>query len=647
MTTFQLNPDQIEAVEHLSGPLLVLAGAGSGKTRVVTQRIVHLIENGLCPSHILGLTFTNKAAGEMKERVRRATNCHVLISTFHSLGARILRESIEALGYTSSFNIYDEEDSEKLLKACLDGITLYDKKNEFKVFRELISKAKNALLMPGDITQNDPDFGALGKLFPEVYSYYQSRLKESNALDFDDLLFLTARLFREHPDVLAMYQKRWRYLLIDEYQDTNFAQYEMVKLLAAKEKNLFVVGDPDQSIYSWRGASITNILNFEKDYPGAKVIRLEQNYRSHGNILHAANTLIRNNFSRFEKNLWSSKGAGEKIKFFTALDEKAEAIFVINKMLNYHSEGIPLNEMVIFYRTNFQSRVFEDFLLRNRIPYTIVGGISFYHRREVKDILAFLRMVQTSADFVAFTRTLNLPKRGIGPTTLEKLRLAAIQECLPIFDYCKALAEEFPLKSSVKLSAKVKESLKEYVQIISNLKQIAKAGDLAELVKAAIYNTHYLDVLKEEKDTFLDRKANVEELIAKAYEWQQSAEDQTLAAFLCELSLKSTLDETSIQQEHIKLMTLHNGKGLEFELAFLVGMEEDILPHVNSKDNSDQLEEERRLCYVGITRAKKYLYISHARQRFLWGTTRYMKPSRFLAEIPKDLCETVYASRYR
>lgn len=646
MTT-NLNPHQIEAVEHINGPLLVIAGAGSGKTRVVTFRIVNLIESGVSPSQILGLTFTNKAAGEMKERVQHLTNCQVLISTFHSLGARILRESISSLGYTSDFAIYDEEDTEKLLKSCLDNVTLFDKKNEFKTIRSLISKAKNEMKMPGDISSSDLNSG-IEKIFPEVYAYYQSRLKESNALDFDDLLFLTVRLFQEHPEVLEMYQNRWKYLLIDEYQDTNAAQYTMINLLAAKHHNIFVVGDPDQSIYSWRGASIRNILNFEKDYPGAKTIRLEQNYRSCENILNAANALIKHNESRLEKNLWSNQGAGDKIKLFSALDERTEALFVINQMLHHHTQdGTPLSEMVIFYRTNFQSRVFEDYLLRNRIPYIIVGGISFYHRREIKDVLAFLRIVQTPADYVAFARTLNLPKRGIGPTTLEKIRTAAIQECLPIFDYCRALVENQPLRTQVKLSSKVKESLASYVESIVRLRVLAATGDLQALVTAAIYDTGFLDFLKEEKDTFNDRKANADELIAKAYEWQQSSEDQSLTAFLSELSLKSTLDETIKEQDHLKLMTLHNGKGLEFDVAFLVGLEEDILPHINCKDNPDQLEEERRLCYVGVTRAKKHLYITHAQMRFMWGTMRPMRPSRFLKEIPRDLCERITPSRYQ
>lgn len=645
--TKELNPHQIEAVEHINGPLLVIAGAGSGKTRVVTSRIVNLIENGVSSSQILGLTFTNKAAGEMKERVEHMTQCRVLISTFHSLGARILRESISALGYTSDFVIYDEEDTEKLLKSCLDNVTLYDKKNEFKTIRSLISKAKNDMKMPGDICASELNSG-IEKIFPEVYAYYQSRLKESNALDFDDLLFLTVKLFREHPEVIEMYQNRWKYLLIDEYQDTNVAQYTMINLLAEKHQNIFVVGDPDQSIYSWRGASIRNILNFEKDYPGAKTIRLEQNYRSHENILNAANALIKHNESRLEKNLWSNQGAGEKIKLFTALDERTEALFVINQMLYHHTQNATsLNEMVIFYRTNFQSRVFEDYLLRNRIPYVIVGGISFYHRREIKDLLAFLRVVQTPADYVAFSRTLNLPKRGIGPTTLEKLRTAAIQECLPIFDYCRALAENQPLKTQVKLSSKVKESLAAYVETIVKLRVLAATGDLQALVTAAIYDTGFLEYLKEEKETFNDRKANADEMIAKAYEWQQSSEEQSLTAFLSELSLKSTLDESIKDQDHIRLMTLHNGKGLEFEVAFLVGLEEDLLPHVNCKDNQDQLEEERRLCYVGITRAKKHLYITNTQMRFMWGTTRGMRPSRFLRELPRDLCERITPTRYQ
>ena len=636
-----LNPEQIEAVHHVDGPLLVIAGAGSGKTRVVTYRIVHLLELGIPDYSILGLTFTNKAAEEMKERVRHLTSKYVLISTFHSLGARILRESVEALGYKRDFVIYDEEDTEKILKACMDSIEVPEKKTEFKVFRQLISKAKNDLLDPDEINTSEYSYAA-EKYFPDIYRMYQARLKECNALDFDDLLFLTVKLFQDHPTILEMYQNRWKYLSIDEYQDTNAAQYEMVRLLAEKHRNLFVVGDPDQSIYSWRGASVRNILNFENDYPGAKIVRLEQNYRSRANILNAANELIKHNESRYEKNLWSDLGDGDKIKIYTAEDDQAEASYVTNLIRHYHFEhSIPLTDMVIFYRTNFQSRAFEDSLLFKRIPYIIIGGISFYQRREIKDILSFLRIVQSSSDFVAFIRTLNLPKRGIGSTTIEKLQLASSKENMSILEFCQSLVYEDPLQNTVKLSAKQKEGLKDYLNIILRLKKISKEGTLRDLVWATVYDSHYLQVLKEEPDSYNDRKENLDELIAKATEWEEAAEDKSLSKFLEELSLKSSLDESNTSHEKVKLMTLHNGKGLEFTVTFLVGLEEDLLPHINSKGEGNALEEERRLCYVGITRAKQHLYITNARSRFLWGVRRGMYPSRFLREIPDKYKERV------
>jgi len=436
----ELNSQQQEAVNTTQGPLLVLAGAGSGKTRVVTARIVKLIEMGCDPSKILGLTFTNKAAREMQERVEKLTHHRVMISTFHSLGAYILRQSIEALGYRKDFTIYDEEDVNKLLKVCLSDLNIADPK-EVKVFRKMISHAKNHLTPPSEVDVSELHSPS-EKRFPDVYTYYRTKQSEYNAVDFDDLLFLTVRLFHARPDILEHYQQRWSYLLIDEYQDTNVAQYTMVHELVKKSRNLCVVGDPDQAIYSWRGANIRNILNFEEDYPGAKVVHLEHNYRSCSNILNGANALIGHNHNRYEKKLWCTLGAGEKINRCTFADEYAEARFVAKKALHHHEkEDISFDEMTIFYRTNFQSRTFEDALLKQRIPYVIVGGVSFYQRREIKDILAFLRIMQSGTDFVSFARTINLPKRGIGTATLEKIRIGAAQEKKPLLDYCLAAVE--------------------------------------------------------------------------------------------------------------------------------------------------------------------------------------------------------------
>jgi DNA helicase-2/ATP-dependent DNA helicase PcrA len=636
----QLNPQQREAVKSLEGPVLVLAGAGSGKTRVVTTRIVHLIENGIPPSRILGVTFTNKAAGEMRERVHKMAQHQVLICTFHSLGARILRESISALGYGSDFTIYDEDDVEKLLKVCLVELNLKNKKMDAKPFRHLISHAKNALLSADQLNYNDLTT-EIEKAFPQVYTLYQRKLQEYQAVDFDDLLCLTVRLWREHPERLSHYQERWPFVLIDEYQDTNAAQYMMTRLLVEKRRNLFVVGDPDQSIYSWRGANIQNILNFERDYPGAKVIRLEQNYRSHTNILEAANALIDHNVGRYEKKLWSQLGPGEKIKLFIGENEREEADFVASQVELHRLQQLPLNNMVVFYRTNAQSRAFEDTLIYRGIPYVIVGGLSFYQRREIKDILAYLRISQSGADYISFARTINLPKRGLGEATIEKLRHHANQEQLPILAYCEALLSEQPLNHPLRLTAKQKEGLNDYLQIIHELRQLSKQGSIRDLVLGTIERTRYMEYLTEDQETYKDRRENLDELIAKAVEWETSAPDPSLESFLEELSLKSSLDEADQAQDRLSLMTIHNGKGLEFDVTFLVGLEEDLFPHVNSKNSLEEVEEERRLCYVGMTRAKDYLYLSYCHSRYLWGNLRFQRPSRFLKEIPKDYVEKV------
>ncbi|NGX61865.1 MAG: ATP-dependent DNA helicase PcrA [Chlamydiae bacterium] len=632
----ELNQEQIEAVRHREGPLLVLAGAGSGKTRVVTYRIAYLIESGVPPSQILAVTFTNKAAGEMQGRIEKTLSGfegYPTICTFHSLGVRILRESISHLGYFSHFLIYDEDDSNKLLRGCIESLGLKKEGSQVKVLRSLISQAKNNLQDPSEIVLRDLPY-PLQQSFPALYTTYQERLKEANALDFDDLLFLTVKLFKEHPEVLATYQERWPYLLIDEYQDTNHVQYLLAKMLVAKRGNIFVVGDPDQSIYSWRGANIENILNFERDYPGAKVIRLEQNYRSCENILEAANALIKTNQSRFEKNLWSARGEGEKITLFVGETDRQEAGFVTQEIERLHTfSQVPYKEMSIFYRTNFQSRVFEDFLLRKRIPYVIVGGISFYQRREIKDLLAFLRMVISDQDAVSFERTLNLPKRGIGLVTVEKIRTAARERGLSIFAFCQQILKEE--KSELRLTKKQREGLSEYVTLIENLRKEAETSPLDRVIREAYQQSRYAEVLQEDKETLEDRKANIEELISKGHEWEIYHDTGSLAAFLEELTLKSSIDEASLSDDQVHLMTIHNGKGLEFHAAFLVGMEEDLFPHANSRNNYDSLEEERRLCYVGMTRAKDRLYLSAAETRYLWGSQRMMRPSRFLREIPR------------
>lgn len=628
-----LNPKQQLAAEHIDGPMLVLAGAGSGKTRVVTYRIAHLLKIGVPSSEILALTFTNKAAQEMQKRVKNLTNHSVLTSTFHSLGARILRESLLVLGYERNFTIYDENDSLQLLKNCLNLLNCKDEKGLLKSMRIAISHAKNDLLNPEDLSE--PFSSSHERQLKEVYTIYQSKLKEYNALDFDDLLFLTVRLFQKSPETLKSYQKRWSFILIDEYQDTNAAQYQIAKLLSATHHNLFVVGDPDQSIYSWRGANIHNILEFEQDYEGAKIITLEQNYRSTSNILKGANALIEHNKQRYEKKLWSDLGMGEKIQIYIAKNEQDEAQFVVENLIRKARENsTPLKDCVIFYRTNAQSRIFEDALLKYRIPYVIIGGLSFYQRREIKDILALLRMVVSNSDFLSFSRTINLPKRGIGISTLNKWRDLAEKLGQPILSICRKLVDG--TLSQIKLTKKQEEGLRHYLKVIDHLHTLSKEQmPLGDIVREAIEASGYLNVLKTDPETASDRKENLEALINKAAEWSEERETPTLTYFLEELSLKSSLDEVS-KDNAVHLMTLHNGKGLEFQLTFIVGMEEELFPHINSKHSSEALEEERRLCYVGMTRAKQSLYLTGSTYRFIWGTPKVMAPSRFLEEIPDE-----------
>jgi DNA helicase-2/ATP-dependent DNA helicase PcrA len=616
--------------------MLVLAGAGSGKTRVVTYRIVHLLELGVPASEILAVTFTNKAAEEMRERIQKLAHAHVLTCTFHSLCARILRESIDKLGYSKDFIIYDADDSEKCLKDCFQTLGHKDEKGALKNVQVAISRAKNDLIEPEDA----PDLDQLTK---SIYLLYQTRLKSYNALDFDDLLFLSVKLFRQHPDVLELFQKRWSFILIDEYQDTNIAQYILIKLLSQKHLNVFAVGDPDQSIYSWRGANLTHILNFERDFPGAQVVRLEQNYRSRTTILDAANALISHNVSREEKKLWSELGEGEKIGLYICNHEQQEASFVVQRIMKHHRlNQIPLSECAIFYRTNFQSRSFEDALLRERIPYIIVGGISFYQRREIKDILALLRLIGGSSDFLSFARTINLPKRGLGETTLAKLRSFAEEVDRDIITVCAAVVEG---QAAVKLSAKQHEGLKHYLQVLFDLRKKAEeAYPLHQLIEEAIQKFNYLEHLKEDPVSLEERRGNLEEIVSKAASWADEVEYPSLSAFLEELSLKSSLDEKDLTQDAVRLMTLHHGKGLEFSAVFLVGMEEDLFPHVNAKQSSEKLEEERRLCYVGMTRAKEHLYFTASRERFLWGVSRLMRPSRFLREIPEEILQAYHAT---
>ncbi len=617
----------------MEGPLLVLAGAGSGKTRVVTFRIAHLIEKGVPAEEILALTFTNKAAGEMQQRVHRLAFHSVLACTFHSLCARILRESIPLLGYAPHFTIFDQEDSEKLLKEVLVALDMKEGKGQIKRLRAQISHWKNQLRTPESLPDEEREGRAIFRLYQEKLQFY-------NAVDFDDLLTLTVRLLRDHPEARTKYQQRWSYILIDEYQDTNAAQALLVKLLAAQHGNVFAVGDPDQSIYSWRGAEIDNILRFSEEFPGAKVIALEQNYRSRGTILEAANSLIQHNRGRYPKKLWSDLGPGKKIGLITAWNERAEAERIAELVSDAKRGGIKLDHQVVLYRTNAQSRALEDAFLRHRIPHQIIGGLSFYDRKEIKDLLSMLRLVLGGSDFVAFFRTVQLPKRGLGETTLRKFEQAAREAGLHVEEAIEAALDD---RLACKLGPKQKEGARDY---LSSLRK-ARAGleqnlPLHELIILTIETMRLLEALKEDPDSYQERKENIEEMISKAVEWESDLIGrEALAAFLEELSLRSAIDTKSEGQEVLSLMTLHHGKGLEFDYVYLVGMEEELFPHINTIDDPLLIEEERRLCYVGMTRAKERLFLSTASSRFVWGMPKKSSPSRFLDEIPPRYLEEI------
>jgi DNA helicase-2/ATP-dependent DNA helicase PcrA len=624
MTQDLLNPMQKEAIAHIEGPCLVLAGAGSGKTRIVTHRIAHLISLGVPTTDIVAVTFTNKAAEEMNRRVEKLCQARVLCCTFHSFGVRILRESIEVMGYKSNFTVFDEEEVEKVIKECFESLGIKEDKQILKSIRYGISTLKNQYEKP---LEKDP-------LLVSIYNKYQEKMRSYNALDFDDLLVKTVELFENFPDVLEKYQKRFQFILIDEYQDTNKAQYTLIKLLSQKHKRVFAVGDPDQSIYSWRGACIENILNFKEDFPGAKVITLDQNYRSYSTILDAANALISHNQKRFEKKLWSDLGLGDKIGIALCDSDYDETDFVIRRLKRHIESGIDPNECVIFYRTNFQSRPFEDALLKEGIAYKIIGGLSFYQRREIKDILSYLRLVASNVDTMAFARTINVPKRGLGDVAVKKIKAFAEEHNLSILDAAKSMAG-----SRQGLSEKQRLALNEYLAIIEHLR--TQELSLPLLIETLIDKIDYINYLKEDPLTAEDKKDNLFELVHTARNWTDTTETPTLVGFLEDIALKTTQEDSSETRATVKLMTLHNSKGLEFDTVFLVGMEEDLFPHINAKDNPSDIEEERRLCYVGMTRAKKHLYMSACNFRFLWGQQRMMRPSRFLAEIPENYLTTL------
>ena len=638
-----LNPPQQEAVFHTEGPLLILAGAGSGKTRVLTHRIAHLIaDKGVNPFNILAITFTNKAAQEMRERVDKLTGADgmsVWVATFHSTCVRILRRYIDRLGYDNRFTIYDSDDQKTLMKEICRKLNIDTKKYKERSLLAQISHAKDEMITPDEMEMNaGGDFNQ--KKVAQVYREYQAALKSNNALDFDDLLVKTVELFQNCGDVLESYQEKFRYIMVDEYHDTNTVQFKFVSLLAARYGNLCVVGDDDQSIYKFRGANIGNILGFERVFPDAKVIRLEQNYRSTKNILNAANEVIANNAARKEKRLWTENPEGEKLHFRQFMNGFEEAEYVIGDIAKKKREHLAdYRECAILYRTNAQSRLFEEKCLKANIPYKIVGGINFYARKEIKDLLCYLKTIDNSADDLAVRRILNVPKRGIGATTVGRVQDYADYMNVSFYDALR-VAEEVP---SIGRSL---NKIEGFVTFIQSLKSKAQAYSVTEILEEVIDLTGYVDELKaEDTEESRARIENIDELISKtvSYEEAMKAEgrEATLSGFLEEIALIADIDTVDPDQDYVLLMTLHSAKGLEFPYVYLAGMEDGMFPSsmcIFSDDPTD-MEEERRLCYVGITRAMKELTLTSARQRLVRGETQYNKVSRFVREIPRELVE--------
>lgn len=633
----ELNQMQRKAAEITEGPLLILAGAGSGKTRTVIYRIAHLLINcGIKPYQILALTFTNKAAGEMRERIEKFDipyTDEMWMGTFHSICARILRIHANDIGFTSSFTIYDSSDSKALVKQCITELDIVDKTLTPDSISNMISSAKNNSVSCDNFYKTY-EYYYRAKDVANVYKLYQRKLKENNAMDFDDLLFNTYTLFTTKPDVLEYYQNRFLHILVDEYQDTNKLQYEIIALIAKKHKNLCVCGDDDQSIYGWRGADIRNILEFEEDFPNAQVVRLEQNYRSTANILNGANAVIKNNKSRKGKNLWTNGEEGEKIHILENMrdiEEGERIVSEINKKLN---KGYNYSDFAVLYRTNAQSRVIEECLIRANIPYQIVSGTRFYERLEIKDIMAYLRVAVNPYDMVSFTRSIQNPKRGIGQACIDKLtQYAQFKQC-SVFEAAKSVEE------IGNISTTLKTKLLAYVELIEQVINEAEEYGLASAVKIAVNKSGYIDFIRlsqpENADSRID---NLNELINAAADFEATSEDRSLNAFLENAALIAGVDNISDDEGQVLLMSIHNSKGLEFRCVFVAGVEEGLFPLPKACEKKEELEEERRLCYVAMTRAREELYLSYARQRRQYGSTRSARPSRFLGEVPPELTD--------
>ncbi len=631
-----LNDKQKEAVLSTEGPCLVIAGAGSGKTKVLTHKIAYLMqEKNVKPWSILAITFTNKAANEMKERVENLVGDvakDMWIGTFHSICVRILRRYIDRIGFTSSFIIFDSSDQRTLVKQCLKQLNVDDKMLNDRAVLSEISNAKNEMLEPDAYklrTNNEMRKETIAK----VYELYQKRLRENNAIDFDDIINYTIRILSENPDVLEYYSNKFEYVLVDEYQDTNKAQFTLVSILAARHGNITVVGDNDQGIYSFRGADITNILNFEKDFPGTKIIKLEQNYRCTQNILDAANAVIKHNETKYEKKLWTENGKGGMITVFRGNDEYDEANFVVENINRLRREEyMTYNDFAVLYRMNSQSRSIEDILRRENVPYKIIGGLKFYERKEIKDTIAYLRLIQNPSDNLSLTRIINEPKRGIGKTSLDNVQQIAVQSETSMYDVIKR-ADEFGLN-------RVFVNSREFVSQIEELRAKKDNIKISDLIKETLNKTGYTKALEDEDTTEAEtRLENIEEFLTVAMEFEEQMAENSLEEFLEGITLSSDLDNADDQEDSVTLMTLHSAKGLEFPVVFLVGMEEGIFPGYKSIGEPKELEEERRLCYVGITRAKQNLFISCARQRTIFGSTSCNQVSRFVKEIPKELMD--------
>lgn len=654
-----LNGPQREAVLCTEGPLLVLAGAGSGKTRVLTHRIAHLVEDlNVAPWQIMAITFTNKAAAEMRERLQSLIGGGargMWVSTFHSMCVRILRTDCECVGFAKGFTIYDDSDSKRLVEQIMDELNIDKKRYPIPALRNRISQAKNDLQVAEVFAEKTSD--QVGQVAARVYTHLQERLRQLNAFDFDDLLLYTWLLLKNHPDVLAAYQNRFRYLMVDEYQDTNHAQYVLTQLLAAAHKNIMVVGDDDQSIYSWRGADLRNILDFEKDYPEARVVKLEENYRSMGNILAAANAVIANNLTRKPKKLFTSKPAGDKISVYSATDERDEGRWIASEIEHQHGEGMSYNQIAVFYRTNAQSRMLEDMLMRAGVPYRLIGGTRFFDRAEIRDVMAYLNLVVNPANDVAAHRVINVPKRGIGKTTVEHIDYVARETGITFLQAAELCIADDQIRSATR------KAIAEFVALIHEAQ--GYAGDLRKVVEAIVDKAGLIRALEaENSDDAAGRIENIQELFGVVDEYAQTHDDadalfepptaedapeaddeppvrtfqaNSLPDFVEWVTLRTDMDTVAEDGEAITMMTIHAAKGLEFDCVFVAGMEESLFPHGNSSQDSQGLEEERRLAYVAITRARKKLYLTNAFTRQIFGQSSANPPSRFIGEIPLEL----------